>query len=389
MHEVRATDVTAIGGDWVLRVLVIMAMVAGVVGAPSLASAEEGCQPGFYGESECVPAPPGTYVAESGAIAATPCPPGTYQPNSGATSCLRADPGTYVDTIGATQATPCAKGTYQPAIGSTSCLLADPGFFVDVIGAIAQSPCPEGFTSDAGAESCHQVVNTTPTADPGGPYLGAVNAEMNFDGTASADPEGDTLNYLWDLGDGATGAGATPSHAYTEAGVYTVCLTVDDGDDPSEQVCTMAVVYDPSAGFVTGGGWIDSPENAFAADVSLSGKASFGFVSKYKKGATTPTGNTEFRFHTAGFAFHSVANEWLVVNQGGSNAQFKGTGAVNGELDGSGNAYHFMIWAGDGSVDTFRIKIWTEDAAGANVVYDNGADQQLGGGSIVVHTAKK
>ena len=70
-------------------------------------------------------------------------------------------------------------------------------------------------------------------------------------------------------------------------------------------------------------------------------------------------------------------------------AQFKGSGTVNGSLDPNGNAYKFMLWAGDGSPDTFRIKIWWEDAAEVEyIVYDNGFNQPIGGGSIVVHTSK-
>jgi hypothetical protein len=36
------------------------------------------------------------------------------------------------------------------------------------------------------------------------------------------------------------------------------------------------VVYDPDVGFVTGGGWIDSPESAYMPDPSLTGRANFG-----------------------------------------------------------------------------------------------------------------
>ena len=56
------------------------------------------------------------------------------------------------------------------------------------------------------------------------------------------------------------------------------------------------VAYDPSAGFVTGGGTIASPPGAYSADPALTGKAAFGFVSKYKKGATVPSGENEFHF---------------------------------------------------------------------------------------------
>ena len=91
-----------------------------------------------------------------------------------------------------------------------------------------------------------------------------------------------------------------------------------------------------------GGGWIDSPLGAYVPDPSLTGKATFGFVSKYKKGKNTPDGNTEFQFRAADMNFHSTSYDWLVVSRGGSNAQFKGSGTINGSGD-----YRFMIWASD------------------------------------------
>jgi hypothetical protein len=56
-------------------------------------------------------------------------------------------------------------------------------------------------------------------------------------------------------------------------------------------------------------------------------------------------------------------------------------GSVNGE-----DGYHFMVWARNGNSDTFRIKIWEEDEFGEEtVVYDNGFNQEISGGSIVIH----
>jgi hypothetical protein len=127
----------------------------------------------------------------------------------------------------------------------------------------------------------------------------------------------------------------------------------------------------------------------------LTGEASFGFVSKYKKGATAPTDETEFEFEVGSFEFHSASYQWLVVS--GCKAQYKGTGTVNGS-----GSYNFLLTAYDAqagsrscggqNVDRFRIKI--TDASGV-VVYDNnpgvsnGIDladpQALGGGSIVLH----
>lgn len=69
-----------------------------------------------------------------------------------------------------------------------------------------------------------------PTANPGGPYAGAAGVPIAFDGSGSSDPDGTPLaSYSWEFGDGAAGAGPTPSHAYGAGGVFVVSLTVSDG----------------------------------------------------------------------------------------------------------------------------------------------------------------
>ena len=254
------------------------------------------------------------------------------------------------------------------------------------------------------------VVNPDPVVTLTGPISGslyAMNTSVNFTATFT-DAGGGTHTGTWMFDSisqaaaivepsGATPGLATATYTFTAAGVYTVKLTVNDscgGTGTADQIGEMnllVVVYDPSAGFVTGGGWINSPAGAYVADPTLTGKANFGFVSKYQKGANVPTGNTEFQFQAATFNFHSTVYQWLVVS--GAKAQYKGTGTVNG----SGN-YGFLLTAtdgdvsGGGGVDKFRIKL--TDANGV-VVYDNnrgGSDdidqanpQAIGGGSIVIH----
>jgi hypothetical protein len=82
--------------------------------------------------------------------------------------------------------------------------------------------------------------------------------------------------------------------------------------------------------------------------------------------------------------------DWLVVT-GSNYAKFKGEGTINNMLAPNGELYKFQVWAGDGTgddgADTFRIKIWYEDA-GDMVVYDNGMNQNIGNGNIVVHKGK-
>jgi PKD repeat protein len=247
------------------------------------------------------------------------------------------------------------------------------------------------------------VFNQAPIVDPITAPLDPVQVGTPIGAGASfADPGIlDTHTALWDWGDsttttgivaGAGGSGSvTGDHVYTAPGVYTVALTVCDDDGGSgEEIYQYVVVYDPDGGFVTGGGWIDSPAGAFAADPSLTGKANFGFVSKYQKGATVPTGETEFRFKAADLDFHSTSYQWLVV--AGGKALYKG----DGQIDGEGN-YGFMLSAidgalpGGGGIDKFRIKIW--DKATGTAVYDNQMEADddadpttvIGGGSIVIH----
>ncbi|MBE0610857.1 MAG: hypothetical protein IH609_15865 [Dehalococcoidia bacterium] len=202
-----------------------------------------------------------------------------------------------------------------------------------------------------------------------------------------------------DWGDDSTttatlGVGVTSlseSHTYRSAGVYTVTVTVKDSLGQSGSTTLQyIVVYDPSAGFVTGGGWFNSPLGAYAPDPLLAGKATFGFVSRYNKGANTPTGNTEFQFKAGNLNFSSTSYEWLVV--AGSKAQFRGRGTINGQGD-----YAFFVTAIDGDSDggkkpdKFRIRIW--DRLNGGLVYDNQLNAPddaepttvLGGGSIVIH----
>lgn len=51
---------------------------------------------------------------------------------------------------------------------------------------------------------------------------------VSFDARASTDPDGDSLEYGWDFGDGSVATGNSIEHAYDRAGIFTVRLTVAD-----------------------------------------------------------------------------------------------------------------------------------------------------------------
>jgi hypothetical protein len=239
------------------------------------------------------------------------------------------------------------------------------------------------------------IVSITGAEDPV-----AISAGLTVSGTFTDPDTLDTHAATWDWGDGEVSAGEVDqsartvagTHTYAEPGVYILALTVEDNCEATDTAeYRYVVVYNPDGGFVTGGGWINSPEGAYAPEPALAGKANFGFNSKYKKGATVPTGETEFQFKVGGLNFHSDVYQWLVI--AGAKAKYKGSGTINGSGD-----YGFLLTAidgdlkGSGAPDAFRIKIWDREA-GDGVVYDNqmgapddGEDATvLGGGSIVIH----
>ncbi len=221
-------------------------------------------------------------------------------------------------------------------------------------------------------------------ADPGtgDVHTLVINCDFNgsaLPGTGSIDP--------------AAGSYAG-SCTFASPGIYQVRVEIaDDNGGAGDLVSDFVVVYDPSGGFVTGGGWYDSQPGAYRPDPALTGKAHFGFVSKYKKDAATPSGNTEFTFQAAGIQFRGTDYDWLVVAS--DRARFRGRGEINGNT-----GYAFEIDATDGNLksrdglDRIRVRIW-DDASG-DIVYDNGAGNQnspdpmtaLIEGSIVIHDGK-
>jgi hypothetical protein len=249
---------------------------------------------------------------------------------------------------------------------------------ITVDGCLAVPLVIESITIDPAAFGAE----TQLTADFTGPTVGTYDAIIDWgeNGTSLG-----TVN----VSEGTV----TGFHTYASTGVYPVTLTLTiDMECGSESVTelTYAAVYDSSEGFVTGGGWIYSEAGAYVPDSSAEGKANFGFISKYKKGATVPTGNTEFQFKAGDLNFHSDSYDWLVI--AGAKAMYKGTGTINGMGE-----YKFMISAIDADinennslgVDCFRIKIW----GSTGVIYDNQMEDDedadptttIGGGQIVIH----
>lgn len=249
------------------------------------------------------------------------------------------------------------------------------------------APTVSAVTADPNPVMLNAPINLTGLITDGGPSPSVTGAEYCIDGGPWQPMAAQDGAF-----DGASEAITAALSGFSETGVYNISIRgTDAAGNVSPAQSVLLAVYDPSAGFVTGGGWIQSPEGAYVPDGSLTGKANFGFVSKYQKGATVPTGQTQFQFKVGNLNFHSTSYDWLVI--AGARAKYKGTGTINGSGE-----YGFMLTAvdsainGGGDADAFRIKIW--DKASDQVIYDNmlglpdddyGA-QPLGGGSIVIHS---
>jgi PKD repeat protein len=79
-----------------------------------------------------------------------------------------------------------------------------------------------------------------PVADAGGPYYGEAGEDIEFYGFAS---EGTPpYTFEWDFGDGNSGSGQTPAHAYSTEGNYLVTLTVTDDLGKSDDDTTYAYI---------------------------------------------------------------------------------------------------------------------------------------------------
>jgi PKD repeat protein len=105
--------------------------------------------------------------------------------------------------------------------------------------------------TDTAIVTVTETPNMPPVADANGPYNGIEGDEILFKGSGSSDPDGDTLTYAWDFGDGSIGTGVSPIYTYKANGTYTVALTVNDGmvdSDPSTTTATISDV-DPVASF--------------------------------------------------------------------------------------------------------------------------------------------
>ncbi|MFD1096265.1 T9SS type A sorting domain-containing protein [Salegentibacter chungangensis] len=279
-----------------------------------------------------------------------------------------------------------------------------------VINFIAQDNNLAQALTSVTIEVSEEVCNTSDPiiSDIEGP-IDPVQAGNSFDLSADVLDES-IVSAIWyfsedgqnfDSGTAATISNGEVSGSFTKpVGVYLVKLVAEnDCEHTTEKYYEYVVVYDPKGGFVTGGGWIISPEDDSYEYMQDEGRANFGFVAKYKSGNNTlgeVDGNTNFQFKDGDFHFKSSSYEDMSLIISGARATYKGEGTVNGA-----GVHKFLIVAvdgdldGGGGTDKFRLKVWGDNTS-STVIYDNqlgmpelsDAATGLEGGSIVIHKPK-
>jgi PKD repeat protein len=268
-------------------------------------------------------------------------------------------------------------------------------------------------TDESGLENATHVdeakitILPAPVARAGPDIEACAGQEIQFDGSASTDIDGLVNRFSWDFGDGLTGGGDKPVHAYSQAGRYRVSLQIEgdnlgtcapiSSDDLEVLVREAPIARIQAPGMVALGeeavfdgsrtsvntGAISSWRWDFGDGASAEGatvRHAFTKAGQYKvrlvAGAGTETGGCQ---SAESVHLITVNDRPLAVAEGPSEAEvgqsLEFTGAPSSDPDGGIAAYRWDF--GDGttasgvtvrhvwrSAGAFQVKLTVDDGAG-------------------------
>jgi uncharacterized delta-60 repeat protein len=221
---------------------------------------------------------------------------------------------------------------------------------------------------------------------------GSTNAAVSTNNSTYSISTPGATSYTWSITDidgnaytdfRGQGSGAIAVDWPEEPNVYKISVASSAAGGCEAQTSVLYVhVYDPEAGFVSGGGWSDSPANAEYELMRQGGMLYWGFVARFRdeekvQGSALvilDAGPTIFRST-------SVEDGSLVISA--NRAFFRGTGVLLNQrgldTDTDDRRFGYLIAATDGHLgpntgpDQLRLKIWVmkEDGTEGEVVYDN------------------
>ncbi|WP_394341662.1 SBBP repeat-containing protein [Pontibacter ramchanderi] len=199
-----------------------------------------------------------------------------------------------------------------------------------------------------------------------------------------------------------------------EPEVYKISVSYSSGEScPATTATRYVFVHDPAAGFVTGGGWSDSPLRPELELMRQGGSAWWAFAARYastpRSSAGSPVQGTLLLALESGHTFRAASVEEGSLVIAGDRAYFTGTGKLTrrgaaGGPETDPRRLAYLVSAVDGQLekpreeDRLRLVIWVlrEDGSRGETLYDNqlacpGQDlnapacQQIDRGSIVIH----
>jgi chitodextrinase len=145
------------------------------------------------------------------------------------------------------------NGVLLPRVAAPSTTTTDAGLaasttFAYVVTAVDRAGNVSGASAVASATTS-ACSNLAPIAHAGPDVFTQSLTAVAFSGASSVDPDGSIASWQWTFGDGASATGASPSHAYATAGVYTATLTVTDngGLTASDSVVVNVTNRPPTA----------------------------------------------------------------------------------------------------------------------------------------------
>src|SRR5690606_24263623 len=96
----------------------------------------------------------------------------------------------------------------------------------------------------------------------------ATDLTVEVDASDSAGVDGAITSYEWAFGDGATATGVTAAHEYTDAGDYTVTLTVTDEHDMTSTTTQDVSATEPANILPTAAFTVDRDQRTVSVDAS-------------------------------------------------------------------------------------------------------------------------
>ena len=169
----------------------------------------------------------------------------------------------------------CSGRSISPSSHCTFMVRYSPSFsgsFYDSFDIPSNDPDENPVAADISGACA--VLNSSPHADPDGPYTGSEGVPIMLDGSGSHDPDGTIEFYEWDVNNDGLydyrSSSAVLNHAYPQQGIYSVRLRVTDNRGAVHEASTTASISDtsPAAAFTGSTGSGSAPLTVYFANES-------------------------------------------------------------------------------------------------------------------------